>query len=51
MSLKAPFQLSQELEKRPGWCTASTQHRVALALHAIAAAPGAVREGIGACHR
>lgn len=33
--------------RQPVWCIASTQHRVALALHEFAAVPGSVRPGAG----
>lgn len=58
-SLKAPSQKSTKARsrrRRPGWCTASTKHRVALALHKLAAALGLCQarvyeEGTRACHR
>lgn len=58
-SLKAPFWKSTKARsrgRRLGWCTASTKHRVALALHQLAAALGfcqarEYKEGTGACHR
>lgn len=60
MSLKAPFRKSAKARsrgrRRLGWCTASTKHRVALALHQLAAALGLCqareyKEGTRACHR
>lgn len=43
-SLKAAFQRSTDARSRrgtrPGWCTASTKHRVALARHELTAVLG-----------
>lgn len=58
-SLKALFQKSTKARsrgRRPGWCTASTKQRVALALHQLATVLGLCqaheyKEGTGACHR